>query len=443
MLKRLLFGLVIAMAIGLGSLLGAGMVRYGGPQGFVLRAKAEWYAQRPHEAYLPTPLPTPALPQAQLQDASPTPTLASTPTDVPSPTAPAQSPAQVATSTEVTSPEVATPTLAEPPTPTPPLAYAPAAPLAELTGFVHEWQTWNNCAPATLAMDLSHYGLQLTQADIGDVLRPNKEDKHVSSDELVGYAQTQGLHAVGRVSGTPDVMRLLISNGVPVIIATWHEPAPNDGMGHYRLLMGYDDATQEWLLYDSLSGTATDPSAPYEPLRVSYDELDYLWHVMDYRYVVVYSDEQAATVESILGDQLDDSTMWRQALERSAADVELHPDDAFAWFDLGTNRLGLGDANGAAEAYDQARVIGLPWRMLWYQEGPLEAYYAVGRYDEVITLADATLAVTTDVEEIHYWKGLALEAMGQRDNAIASLQLALKKNPGYTAAAEALARLED
>ena len=45
----------------------------------------------------------------------------------------------------------------------------------------------------------------------------------------------------------------------------------------------------------------------------------------------------------------------------------------------------------AAAAFDQARQIGLPWRMLWYQFGPFEAYYETGRYDEVIALADATL----------------------------------------------------
>ena len=43
---------------------------------------------------------------------------------------------------------------------------------------------------------------------------------------------------------TPNVLRSCLRQDVPVLIETWHEPKPNDGMGHYRLLVGYDDAAQ-------------------------------------------------------------------------------------------------------------------------------------------------------------------------------------------------------
>ena len=41
----------------------------------------------------------------------------------------------------------------------------------------------------------------------------------------------------------------------------------------------------------------------------------------------------------------------------------------------------------AAQAYDQAREIGLPPRMLWYQHRPYIAYDKVGRYQDVLDLA--------------------------------------------------------
>ncbi|MEZ4580332.1 MAG: hypothetical protein R3A10_01530 [Caldilineaceae bacterium] len=35
-----------------------------------------------------------------------------------------------------------------------------------------------------------------------------------------------------------------------MLVETWHE-AGNDGLGHYRLLTGYDDARNVWIAYDT------------------------------------------------------------------------------------------------------------------------------------------------------------------------------------------------
>lgn len=432
--RRLLLLTVLILGTAGATLFVLASVRYGGPTGLILRVQAEINGRRPHDLYMPTPLPTDGH-QTEGSTAGLTPAATSTlaPSETPEPSA-----TEMAGPTEVTPQPTTTATLAPTLEPTPTLAYLPAAPAVELTGFQHEWQTWNNCAPATLAMALSHYDKPLTQAQIGAVLRPNKEDKHVGGEELVEYARGQGLRAILRENGTPDLLRTLLSNGVPVMIPTWHEDKPNDGMGHYRLVVGYHDAHEEWVLYDSLAGEGTDRNAPYVPIRMSYARLAEWWAVMNHKYIVVYPDELAPTVEAILGGQMDDATMWAQALEDAQSTVEQHPENPFAWFNLGSNLVGLERYQEAAAAYDKARTIGLPWRMLWYQFGPLEAYYGAGRFQEVIALADATLAVTIHVEELHYWKGLALAATGQPEEARRSLQQALELKPGYPAALAAL-----
>ncbi|MGB2773681.1 MAG: tetratricopeptide repeat protein, partial [Anaerolineae bacterium] len=86
----------------------------------------------------------------------------------------------------------------------------------------------------------------------------------------------------------------------------------------------------------------------------------------------------------------------------------------------------------------QARQLGLPWRMLWYQFGPFAAYSEVGRHAEVLALADATLRTTTDVEELHYWRGRALAALGDPEGARQAFARAVALNPGYAAAVAAL-----
>ncbi|UCC65744.1 MAG: C39 family peptidase [Anaerolineae bacterium] len=329
--------------------------------------------------------------------------------------------------------------LVEPsPTRTPTPAHRPAAPAVELTGFTHAWQTWNNCGPATLATHLSYWGSVLNQADVAAVLRPNKEDKNVSPEELATFARLQNLRALALASGDAARLRLLLSNGVPVLIETWLEPEPGDGMGHYRLLTGYDDARQEWIAYDSYVSTGVDPNEPYRGIRLPYDEVDRLWAVFNHTCVVVYTDDQALAVMSILGEDADEVTMWQRALRSVQEEVQQRPDDPFAWFNLGTDLVALSRFEEAAAAYDRAGVIGLPWRMLWYQFGPFQAYYETGRYEELIALADATLAVTSEVEELFYWKGLGLQATGDLAGARRAFQRALALNPSYAGAATAL-----
>ena len=67
--------------------------------------------------------------------------------------------------------------------------------------------------------------------------------------------------------------------------------------------------------------------------------------------------------------------------------------------------------------------------MLWYQFGPYEAYLNVGRYNDVLTLAGAALATTTDIEESFYYRGRAQEAQGNLEAARASYQSAVDFNP--------------
>ena len=189
-------------------------------------------------------------------------------------------------------PTVAPPTAASP---TAPPSYQPAASRVELTGFNHEWQTWNNCGPATLAMNLSYFGSPLTQADIGAVLRRHEDDKNVGPEELVAYAASQGYHAQMRVNGDRDLMRLLLSNGIPVLIETWLEEDPNDGMGHYRLLTGYDDAEQYWIAHDSYVDTGLFSSLrSYRGIRLDYAATEQLWSVFNHTYLLIYTDAQTA-----------------------------------------------------------------------------------------------------------------------------------------------------
>ncbi|HEX8684826.1 MAG TPA: tetratricopeptide repeat protein, partial [Ardenticatenaceae bacterium] len=93
-------------------------------------------------------------------------------------------------------------------------------------------------------------------------------------------------------------------------------------------------------------------------------------------------------------------------------------------------------------AFDTARSLGLPWRMLWYQFGPFQAYYDNGQYQEVIGLTTATLeGAGGNLEESYYWRGRAQAALGQTDAARSDFQEAVRHNPSFAPAQHALSEL--
>ena len=111
-------------------------------------------------------------------------------------------------------------------------------------------------------------------------------------------------------------------------------------------------------------------------------------------------------------------------------------------FNLGTIYNALGQFDEAALAFDKAREIGLPWRMLWYQFGPYEAYYETGRYEDVIVLADVTMGDRPYFEESFYFKGLAQIALGQVEEGRQNLERYVAFNPNFQPAVQALADLD-
>lgn len=454
--------LAVAALGGLLSLVVVGSMRYDGPEGLMLRVRAEFVPRRDHPQFVSTPLAVsggdPAKALALVIAASPTPTR-QPPTTTPSPKRPTATPivkvtrrpiefdaedvprrADLLTATPTaTATPAPTHTPSPPPPPAPPPLDGPALPAALLGGIKHYWQTWNNCGPATLTMNLSYYGLPVTQAEAAKVLKPNKDDKNVSPDQMAAYARSQGLNALVRVNGDFDRLRRLISAGVPVLVETWLDH--DGGMGHYRLVTGYDDAAGEWTVYDSYVSDGIDPKGPYPGIRIPYDQMDFMWHVFNRLYVVVYDEARAQAVQEILGAEQDDAAMWQHALERAQADAQQTPGDAYAWFNLGSSLAAQGRFADAATAYDQARIIGLPWRMLWYQFGPFRAYYEAGRIDELIALADATIATVGNIEETYYWKGKGLQARGDVEGARQNYRRAVELNSNYPEAASALAEL--
>lgn len=308
--------------------------------------------------------------------------------------------------------------------------------VALLQGFNWEQQGYNNCGPASIRVLMSYWGHDFTEAEAAAFLKPNPEDPNVRPDEIADYVEQvtdNEYTALIRVNGDFDVIQKFILAGYPVLIETGYDPEP-DKVGwtsHYLTIVGY--SPDSFIAMD----TYRRPNWKY-----SYSELDYYWRQFNRRYVIIHRADQAAAVASIIGEDMDDATMYANSLYVARAESSLDRQDPYAWFNIGSTLVAMERYEDAALAFDEARRLGLPSRFLWYQFGPYEAYLQVGRYDDVIELADFVLGKKAS-EEAFYYKGLALAAQGEIDQARVQIGLAVRHNRNFDLAQQALDELDE
>jgi len=304
-----------------------------------------------------------------------------------------------------------------------------------LTGFTHTYQGWNNCGPASITTLLSYWGFETTQTDAVNYLKTDPEDRNVRPDELAAYVESLGYGATVRVDGDLGLLKSLLEAGFPVMVEKGFDPEPDrlGWMGHYLVLTGYSDTAEEFYSMDSYLG----------PNRtIKYATLDKFWRHFNRLYIVPYRPDQEELLASLIGDDWDDTTMWNNAAATARRELNFDSEDPFGWYNLGASFMELGRIQEAETAFDQAREIGIPWRMLWYQYEPYETYLEVGRYEDVIRLADNVIANNVYSEEAYYFKGLAFEEQGNTSAARNQFNNALKYNRNYAAAQNALTALE-
>ncbi len=383
------------------------------------------------DALLNNPLDLPDLPSA-------------TETDEPSPTStstfePTEAVALKVTAAATTEPETPIPT-----------ATAQSAPLstqlvstqswgssALLGGITHHRQTWNNCGPSNVSMALSFYGWTRGQEYAASYLKPEREDKNVSPHELVAFVNEQSdINALWRVGGDLDLLRTLVYNEFPVIIERSHMFEGYDWIGHYQTIAGYDDNQGIFVIYDSFLGDR-------DIITETYDEVDTGWRDFNRTFIVVYEPSREDYLMQLLDDRARPLSAAQHAYDIALEEARANPQDAYAWFNMGTSLTMLGSYEAASIAFDRAIEVSVPWRMLWYQFGPYEAYFEVERYTDILSYVEANLGNGGEwVEETYYWQGRAYEAQGEIALAQSAYRQALNHNRLFDPAQTALDRLK-
>lgn len=327
------------------------------------------------------------------------------------------------------------PTPTDSPTPTLMPQLILEQPLASkfLENNYHIFQTFNNCGPAALSMTLSYYGLNKSQAELGVELRPyqnsigDNDDKSVTLEELAEKSKEHNLTPYHRPNGNTQMIKLFITYDIPVIARTLTKP--NEDIGHYRVIKGYDDSQAVLIQDDSLQG---------KNLTFSYDEFNVLWKRFNYEYLVLVPTDKLKIAEQILGEDVDEKTAWTKAVQNAENELTQKPDNIYTKFNLSVAFYNLGNYQRSVEEFEKVEHL-LPFRTLWYQIEPILAYYELGNYNRVFEITDKVLSnYNLAFSELYILRGNIYKNQGNIEAARSEFQKAVFYNVNLTSAQESL-----
>jgi len=162
------------------------------------------------------------------------------------------------------------------------------APALVLQGMPIIRQAFNDCGPASIAMVLGYYGVQVPEMQISLATKPTPSS-YMQVNQIGRYLAPFGLEASTFSGGQVTHVTRLIRLGVPVIALQFLR-----GVGdipHFRVVSGFDDRAGLLYLNDPLLGYAS----------VSYHDFSTLWDTQGRLFVAVYPPKQHAAVMRALG----------------------------------------------------------------------------------------------------------------------------------------------
>jgi tetratricopeptide (TPR) repeat protein len=300
----------------------------------------------------------------------------------------------------------------------------------------HVYQTFNNCGPATLSMILAWHGVNVGQQELGQKMRPfqnpqgDNDDKTIFTYEFVEWAREYGLEAIDRVNGDIDILKKFTANGIPVVVKTWLNT--NEDVGHFRLVLGFDEERKVIIQDDSYHG----PNK-----RVSYFDFLTMWQPFNYDYIIVYTPDMKDKIYAIIGAEIDETVSWSNALKRAEKEKELDPENPYPAFNISTATYHTGDFSRSVTEFESVHDK-LPRRMLWYQIEPIKAYKELGNYDKVFSISrHITENGNRAFSELYLLMGEIYLEQGNPDAAKQQFELAVRYNINLKKAQTALKSL--
>ena len=282
-------------------------------------------------------------------------------------------------------------------------------------------------------MALSYYGMNETQEEIGDALRPyqvasgDNDDKSVTLKELAEKSKEYDLIPYHRPMGNIEMIKYFITYDIPIIARTWTKS--NEDIGHYRVVKGYDDSLEILIQDDSLQG---------KNLEYSYEDFNILWKKFNYEFLVLVPKDKIEIAEKILGENADEMIAWKSAVNFSENKLKQDPDDIYSGFNLSVALKNIGQYKKSVEEFEKVESL-LPFRTLWYQIDPIEAYFEIGNYERVFEITDKILNNQNRAfSELYMLRGKSYQKLGNLESARSEYEKAVLYNQSLKEAQETL-----
>ncbi|MFT2718607.1 C39 family peptidase [Deinococcus sp. A31D244] len=174
-------------------------------------------------------------------------------------------------------------------------ATQPPAQAAKVPGYVLQGmplvrQSYNACGPASITQVLAYFGRQVSMADVSRQTRPS-DRSYMTAQAIVNYAPKVGMQARLFTGGNLNTIRSAIRAGLPIIALQSHITDTGTVIPHWRVLVGYNDATGQVYIMDPLLG--------YVAMR--YSDMDRVWTDQRGQFAVLYPPTLAGTVRKVIG----------------------------------------------------------------------------------------------------------------------------------------------
>jgi tetratricopeptide (TPR) repeat protein len=246
----------------------------------------------------------------------------------------------------------------------------------------------------------------------------------------VKWAKNYGFESLERVNGDIDLLKTFTANGIPVVVKTWLKV--NDDIGHFRIVRGFDENKKTIIQDDSYHG----PNK-----RISYFDFLSMWQPFNYNYMIVFTEKERGLVEAIIGEEMNESIAWENALKRSEKESQLDQENVYPLFNMSTAYYHLSEHQKSIEAFEKVESR-LSRRMLWYQIEPIRAYQTLENYQRVFEITDNIFENGNRAfSELYQIRGEIYLARGEFEKAREQFEMAVFYNQNFEPAKESLESL--
>ena len=152
--------------------------------------------------------------------------------------------------------------------------------------------------------------------------------------------------------------------------------------------------------------------------------------------------DKVMITEAIIGEDKDTNKAWERAAKNARELAEKYPENIFYRFNLSVALYNTGAFQESVAEFEKVEDK-LPFRTLWYQIEPIQAYFALGDYERVFYLTDKILNnYNKAFSELYLIRGEIYKIRGDVAAAKEEFEKAVFYNTGLASAKEALDLLE-